>query len=169
MRLQFSPLCREHDRKHFDCGEEEMNEYIHQYLAQQVRNWDTTCTVLEDADTHEMIGFFTINPSAVQCSYLPSEVHSAYKTASVYLLGRLAVSAAHQGKGFARLLLDEAIDQLTNRGAPKALGLVVELKSPDLQNFYSRYGFVRMADAPGHDRQRMIFVFAPPHTLPAHV
>lgn len=52
MTLQFAPLCREHDRKNFDCGEPEMNRYIHQYLAQQVKRWNTSCTVLEDALTH---------------------------------------------------------------------------------------------------------------------
>lgn len=101
MTLQFAPLCREHDRKNFDCGEPEMNRYIHQYLAQQVKRWNTSCTVLEDALTHEMIGFFTINPSSIPRSDLPFGVYSAYETASVYLLGRLAVSVKHQGKGYA--------------------------------------------------------------------
>lgn len=168
MSLQFAPLCREHDRKNFDCGEPEMNRYIHQYLAQQVKQWNTSCTVLEDASTHEMIGFFTINPSSIPRSDLPFSVHSAYETASVYLLGRLAVSVKHQGKGYARLLLDEAVDSLTNRSAPRALGLLVELKSPDLEGFYRNYGFVRVTDNPTSERIRMFFAFTPSRSLPEH-
>lgn len=168
MNLQFAPLCREHDRKSFDCGEPEMNRYIRQYLAQQVKRWDTSCTVLEDASTHEMIGFFTINPSAIPRGDLPVGVHSAYETASVYLLGRLAVSVRHQGKGYAKLLLDEAVDSLTNRSAPKALGLLVELKSSDLENFYRNYGFVRISGSTTSDRIRMLFAFSPSRSLPEH-
>lgn len=168
MNLQFAPLCRDHDRKHFDCGEDEMNDYIHHYLAQQTRRWDTTCTVLEDADTREMIGFFTINPSSIARTALPLGIHSAYEAASVYLLGRLAVSIKYQGKGYARLLLDEAIDMLTNRNAPRALGLVVELKSPNLQTFYRRYGFTRITNTAETDRIRMFFAFTPSYTLPMH-
>lgn len=134
MKLQFAPLCREHNRQDFDCGEPEMNEYIHHYLAQQTRNWDTTCTVLEDADTLEMIGFFTVSPSAISRNDLPTEIHSAYDSTGVYKLGRLAVSVKHQGKGYGTLLLDEAIDLLTNRNAPKALGLFVELKGQSINS-----------------------------------
>ena len=168
MKLQFAPLCREHNRQDFDCGEPEMNEYIHHYLAQQTRNWDTTCTVLEDADTLEMIGFFTVSPSAISRNDLPTEIHSAYDSTGVYKLGRLAVSVKHQGKGYGTLLLDEAIDLLTNRNAPKALGLFVELKTPELQTFYSKYGFVRISNSSSNGRIRMFFAFTPTRKLPSH-
>mgnify|MGYP006906518188 FL=1 len=29
MKLQFAPICREHNRQDFDCSEPEMNDYIH--------------------------------------------------------------------------------------------------------------------------------------------
>ena len=167
MKLQFAPLCREHDRKHFDCGEPGMNEYIHQYLAQQARHWDTTCQVLEDADTHEMIGFFTVNPFSIPRRDLPLGIHSAYETASVYLLGRLAVSVKHQGKGYGRLLLDEAVDLLTSRNSPRALGMLVELKSSDLQGFYENYGFTPITGHSASGLMRMFFAFTPAPSLPS--
>ena len=34
MDLIFSPLGKTHDRKSFDCGEQSLNEYLHQYASQ---------------------------------------------------------------------------------------------------------------------------------------
>lgn len=123
MNPQFARLCRYHDRRNFDCGDKEMNDYIHHYLAQQARRWETTCIVLEDADTQEMIDFFTINPSSIDRTALPHGIHSAYDAASVYLLGRLAVSVKYQGKGYASLLLDEAVDMdlFVSQTAPRTI------------------------------------------------
>ena len=105
MRVQFSPLTKQHDRASFDCGDEEMNGFVRHFLAQQVKAGETSCYVLEDADTYEIIGLFTLNPSSVPREQIPWSEKFAYPMVSVYLLGRLAVSAKHQGMGYGKLMI----------------------------------------------------------------
>jgi len=82
-------------------------------------------------------------------SVLMAEDSSGCLLASVYLerrgergyLGMLAVDPAHQGKGFARRMVQAAEDQFRAQGC-RALEIVVLNLRPDLLPIYRRFGFV---------------------------
>lgn len=168
MTLQFAPLSRQHNRAAFDCGDEEMNEFVHHYLAQQVKSGETSCYVLEESESYEMLGLFTLSPGSLQKQDFPGGEKFAYPQAGVYLLGRLAVSKCHHGKGYAKLMVEQAVTMLTQPDVPRALGLLTELKRPELKSFYHKLGFVEITPNKVSGRVRMFFPFSKPRKLPSH-
>lgn len=167
MNVQIALLAKQHNRAEFCCGDEEMDDFVHHFLAQQVRAGETTCYVLEDDQTYAMIGFFTLNPLSIPKNDLPEGKRLAYPEASVYLLGRLAVDRRYQGMGYGALMVREAVSLLHGQNVPRGLGLLTELKNDQLKEFYSRLGFIQIEPNRASGRIRMFLPFVRPGKLPS--
>lgn len=166
MNVQIALLAKQHNRAGFYCGDEEMDDFVHHFLAQQVRAGETTCYVLEDVQTYVMVGFFTLNPLSIPKEDLPVGRRLAYPEASVYLLGRLAVDRRYQGMGYGALMVREAVALLHEQNVPRGLGLLTELKNDQLKVFYKRLGFFEIEPNRLSGRLRMFLPFVKPGKLP---
>ena len=62
--LTFGRLLKRHDRKGFDCGNEALNDYLQRRASQEMKCGDAVCHVLTEDDGNEILGFFTLLPSA---------------------------------------------------------------------------------------------------------
>lgn len=59
-------------RKQFDCGNEELNRYLHQQISQDAKRNVASPFVL--LDENHIIGFYTLSASAVNVGDLPEKL-----------------------------------------------------------------------------------------------
>lgn len=144
------PLDDRHDRKHFDCGDADLNAWLKQTARQhKAKGISSTFVSVADPTSVEILGFYAIGLAELVNAHLPVQYAKRLPAkAPVFRLGRLATASAHQGKGIGEFMLFDAIDRVTRvSGEVGGIGLVVNAKLTAV-DFYQRYGFEQMADHP---------------------
>lgn len=142
-------LSRKVDRESFHCGNAELDDYLRTRARQDMKRRDSTCWVwVDESKPEEIIGYFTLSNLSINRELLlPLGSRSFYPSVPMTLLGRLAVSVRHQGKGIGQLLVALAI-KLTLSGPSATHGLVVDMKDESLFKFYSKLHFQQMPKMP---------------------
>jgi GNAT superfamily N-acetyltransferase len=144
------PLNDGHERKSFDCGNAELNDWFSRMARQhKEKGVSSTFVAVASADEMEVLGFYAISLAELVNAELPAQYRKRLPARiPVFRLGRLATAKAHQGKGIGEFLLFDALARVTRiAGEVGGIGLVVDAKPPAI-GFYARYGFERMADHP---------------------
>lgn len=146
-------LRTEHDRKGFTCGIEALDTYL-QKQARQERDRGASVTyvlVLVDNPT-EIAGFYTLSSTGVPLQDMPPDVIKKlprYPTIPATLIGRFAISQAHQGRRLGEYLLVDALSRsLEVSRKVGSVAVIVDAKNEGGAAFYERYGFRRFADQP---------------------
>lgn len=140
-----NPLSKKHIRNDFDCGNDELNLYFHNFVSQDVRRRQNSCFVLTEEDSLIAKGFYTLSTHSLPRNRLPFLNIGRRPQVPVYLLGRLAVDTSCQGKGYGAMLIGDAVSRCLT--APiQAAGLVVDMKSPSLLPFYEKNGFLSIEE-----------------------
>jgi GNAT superfamily N-acetyltransferase len=141
----------DHDRLSFSCGIPELDRYLHVQAGQDATRKVAAPFVLVDADGN-IAGYYTLSAYAVRIGELPQDVARRlpkYPRIPATLLGRLAVSQAHQGRKLGRLLLMDALFRSWKSSAAVAsVGVVAEAMNDAARAFYVRHGFLPLADQP---------------------
>lgn len=144
------PLNNGHDKKRFDCGNAELNGWLHQVAKQhKEKRVSSTFVAVSDKISAEVLGFYAISMAELINADLPEQYRKRLPAKiPVFRLGRLATAKRHQGKGIGEFMLFDAIDRVTHIADEiGGIGLVVNAK-PSAVDFYSRYGFEQMSDHP---------------------
>lgn len=144
------PLNNSHDRKGFDCGDAELNNWLGQLARQhKEKGVSSTFVVVEDETSTTLLGFYAIGMAELVNADLPMQYRKRLPTkVPVFRLGRLATAKDHQGKGIGEFMLFDAIDRVTRiANEVGGVGIVVNAKATAV-DFYKRYGFEQMADHP---------------------
>ncbi|MEQ8819307.1 MAG: GNAT family N-acetyltransferase [Sumerlaeia bacterium] len=156
------PLSPSHDRSHFDCGNEVLDRYFQTQAGQEARKFVAAPFVLIEKETGRIGGYYTLSASAIDPQAIPPDFAKKmprYPLLPATLLGRLAVSREHQGKGFGQLLLSDAL--LRSVAANRDIGsvaMIVDAIAEAAVRFYERFGFRKF---PSQDRR----LFLPMKTI----
>jgi len=148
--MQVLPLNDLHDRKGFDCGDAELNDWLNRTARQhKEKGVSSTFVAVADEICVDVLGFYAISLAELVSADLPAQYRKRLPTkVPVFRLGRLATAKQHQGKGIGEHMLFDAIDRVTRIAQEVGgIGLVVNAK-PTAVDFYKRYGFDPMADHP---------------------
>ena len=146
--LVFENLNRTHDREHFDCGEDTLNDYFRHRASQDIKRRLSLCVVLKEEETNTVCGFYTLSAESARPDLDVSlKAVSAYGTVPVAVLGRLAVDVRYQKQGLSRQMIAHAVTIAANSPIP-CIALVVDPLSPNLVPFYEKLGFVVFTKAP---------------------
>lgn len=141
-----------HDRKAFDCGTPELNDYLQRHADQHRRKGISTTFVLTDSRAPETIlGYYSLSAAQVDAAQLGEAVRKKLPRYPVpcFRMGRLAIAEGQQGKGIGKLLLGSAIARcLRARKDIAAYALIVDAKNETAKAFYERFGFVAFLNAP---------------------
>ena len=134
-----------HDRSGFSCGIAALDDYMHQRAGQHQRDGIATTHVLtDDAQPARVLGFCALSAAQLHLSELqPADLKRlpAYPVPAMRM-GRLAVSASEQGKGYGQLLLGHVVNlALSVRQTMGVRVLIVDAKDAQAAAFYERYGF----------------------------
>ncbi|HKG85478.1 MAG TPA: GNAT family N-acetyltransferase [Beijerinckiaceae bacterium] len=129
------PLTAEHDLSAFDCGEPALNEWLRHRALKNESRFSRTYVVCEG---NRVVAYFCISAGAVERAAAPGKLRrNAPDTIPVAVIGRLAVSRNHAGKGVGTDLLSDALRRIALASQSIGMGAVlVHAKDDAAKRFY---------------------------------
>jgi GNAT superfamily N-acetyltransferase len=146
------PIGRHHDRKGFDCGAPELNEYLDRYARQNHESGGAkTFVAVAAAAPTRVLGFYSISPGSIAFARVPARVTKKlgrYEV-PVFRLGRLAVDRSMQGQGLGgRLLLAAGVRALAVSAEVGGVAIAIDAKDEKAARWYERFGALALLDDP---------------------
>jgi len=147
--MQILPLTGSHDRQDFDCGRQELNDWLRQVARQhQDRGLSKTFVAILEEAPDRICGFYALTLAELENQSLPSAWRKKLpRRIPGVRLGRLAVDLRYQGKGLGDLLLVNALTRArkihTEAGG---IGLFVDAIDAEAAGYYQRLGFQASPD-----------------------
>jgi GNAT superfamily N-acetyltransferase len=142
-------LASWHDRSSFDSGEEPLDRYFRIQAGQDARKNMAAPFVLV-LPNGTVAGYYTLSATSVLLVELPDSIAKKlprYPLVPATLLGRLAVDRRHQGKGYGRFLLADALYRAANSEIA-SFAIIVDAKNENARQFYERESFLALPDQP---------------------
>ena len=131
------PLTAEHDLSAFDCGEPALNDWLRHRALKNESRFSRTYVVCAG---NRVVGYFCISAGSVERGAAPGKVRrNAPDLIPVSIIGRLAVSLDHAGKGLGADLLSDALRRIALASRSIGIGAVmVQAKDEAAKRFYLR-------------------------------
>ena len=149
--MQLLPLTGSHDRQGFDCGRQELNDWLRQVARQhQEKGLSRTFVATLDEAPNVICGYYALTLAELENRNLPEAWRKKMpRRIPGVKLGRLAVDKRFQGKGLGDILLVDALTR-AQRIYQEAggIGLFVDAIDEQAAGYYKRFGFVVMPDNP---------------------
>ncbi|RWM05726.1 MAG: GNAT family N-acetyltransferase [Mesorhizobium sp.] len=151
-RWREEPISKSHDRASFDCGDEQMNDFLRRFARQShEQNASKTFCAVDNANPDRVLGFYTIAPSAVAHEQVPAALMKglARHEVSGFKLARLATDLTVAGQGLGgQLLAAAALRCLRVAAEGGGLLLIIDAKSERAANWYRGYGAEALSGKP---------------------
>jgi GNAT superfamily N-acetyltransferase len=147
-----APIAKRHERAHFDCGDPDLNLYLHRYARQNHESGGAKCFVAVPSDAPaRILGFYTLSPASIEYGRTPALAKKGlgrYEV-PVFRLGRLAVDKTVHGRGLGGALLLRAVDRCIRVAQDVGgVALLIDAKNDRAARWYESYGVLAMDDAP---------------------
>lgn len=130
-------LAAGHDTSAFDCGDTVLNDWLRHRALKNESRFSRTYVVCEGP---RVAGFFCISAGAVERVNAPGKLRrNAPDAIPVSVIGRLAVSRSHAGRGLGADMLADALRRIAI--ASQSIGIaavLVHAKSDGARDFYLR-------------------------------
>ena len=145
------PLTGNHDRQAFDCGRQELNDWLRQVARQhQDKGLSKTFVATREEQPARICGYYALTLAELENRHLPEAWRKKLpRRIPGVRLGRLAVDTHYQGKGLGELLLVDALTRAqrihTQAGG---IGLFVDAVDERAADYYRRFGFAASPDNP---------------------
>jgi GNAT superfamily N-acetyltransferase len=145
-----------HDRLSFSCGVPDLDHYLHSQAGQDAKRKVAAPFVVVDANG-SVAGYYTLSAYAIRPAELPPEIARKlpkYPVIPATLLGRFAISRAHQGQKLGRFLLMDALFRSWKNAVQVAsVGVIAEAYNDAVRTFYLHHQFIPLS---GHPRKPFI-------------
>jgi GNAT superfamily N-acetyltransferase len=146
------PIGRHHDRKNFDCGAPELNQYFIRYARQNHESGGAkTFVAVLSAEPTKVLGFYSISPGSIEFARVPTRLTKKlgrYEV-PVFRLARLAVERSVQGHGLGgELLLAAGERVMAVASEVGGVALAIDAKDGKAAKWYERFGAVPLLDDP---------------------
>lgn len=137
----------------FDCGEPELNFFLHNEAEHYVKTGLSAVKLLLDRESDRVAGFYAISPHSVKSEHLTREIRELYNVSfsvPAWLIGRLAVDIRYQGIHSGGALLQDALCNIKSRARNGAGAMIiVDAKNKRVKKFYKKYEFSTLASCGG--------------------
>ena len=149
-----------HERKSFDCGKDELNNFLQTRAANHTKAGVSRTFLLPSKDNLPggktlICAFYTITGATIERSILPRSLAKKlpHYPVPVLLIGQLAVHTLCAGRGLGKITLIEALKRLAqiNQHMP-AYAVIVDCIDEEAEGFYRKYGFVELCRNNGRAR-----------------
>lgn len=147
--MQVRALAGDHDRQGFDCGRQELNDWLRQVARQhQDKGLSKTFVAVREEAPTRICGYYALTLSELDNRHLPEAWRKKLpRRIPGVRLGRLAVDSPYQGKGLGELLLVDALKRAlriyTEAGG---IGLFVDALDEQAAGYYRNFGFAASPD-----------------------
>ncbi len=152
MEWREEPIARHHNRKIFDCGSAELNDYLDRYARQNHESGGAkTFVAVPPAEPARVLGFYSISPGAIEFARVPARLTRKLGRydVPVFRLGRLAIDRSVQGKGLGGDLLLAAGERALSVAAEVGgVALAIDAKDASAAKWYERFGALMLLDDP---------------------
>jgi GNAT superfamily N-acetyltransferase len=146
------PIARHHDRKGFDCGAPELNEYLNRYARQNHQSGGAkTFVAVSYAEPARVLGYYSIAPGTIEFARVPATLTRKLGRTNVpvFRLGRLAVDLSVQGQGLGGdLLLAAGARTLAVAAEIGGVAIAIDAKDEKAAHWYARFGALPLLDDP---------------------
>lgn len=142
-------LGSHHDRTGFESGVEPLDRYLRIQAGQDARK-NVAAPFVMVLNDGSIAGYYTLSSMSLQLTELPEQTARKlprYPIIPATLLGRLAIDRQHQGKGFGRFLLADALYRAV-RSEVASFAVIVDAKDENARRFYERESFLPLPDQP---------------------
>ena len=133
--------------KKFDCGIEELNEFLSLYsLKNDALGIGKTFVAFDDNE--EIAGYFTLATAQIVYEDIPDNYRTKlpkYPIPSLRI-ARLAVGKNLQGKGIGKRLLKQAFIKILHVADITGLYFIIVDAKESSKGFYEHYGFTKLND-----------------------
>lgn len=145
-------IGRHHDRKGFDCGSPDLNDYLARHARQNHESGGAkTFVAVSPAEPTRVLGYYSISSGAIEFARVPATLtrRLGRYQAPVFRLARLAVSISVQGHGLGGdLLLAAGVRALSVATQVGGVALAIDAKDERAARWYERFGALRLVDDP---------------------
>lgn len=131
----FEKLSARHNREKFDCGNDEINAYLHKFAKQHNKKGIAKIHILADGDT--IMGFYTLSNAELTLSIqgYPNKIPAM-------LIGKIGVDKNYQGQGLSKILLSHALNKIKWLSDETGIAFVIiDAKDEGLARYYQTFGF----------------------------
>jgi len=146
------PLEKAHDRKSFDCGNEDLNRYLREQARQDAEKRVAAPFIFTQPGDSKVLGFYTVSSSIISVDELPPDLMKRlprYGQLPVTLLGRLAVDHSARGQGVGEFLLVDALRRSLEAAQQiAAMAVIVDAKDERAEIFYRHFDFQPFQQTP---------------------
>lgn len=140
-----------HDRKFFDCGNEDLNRYLREQ-ARQDADKRVAAPFVFTQGSPTVLGFYTLSASIILADELPPNLMKRlprYGQLPVTLLGRLAVDRSVGEQGVGEFLLVDALRRSLEAAQQiAAMAVIVDAKDENAERFYRHFDFQPFQQTP---------------------
>lgn len=149
--MQVLPLTGSPDRQAFDCGRQELNDWLRQVARRhQDKGLSKTFVAIREIEPARICGYYALTLAELENRHLPDVWRKKLpRRIPGVRLGRLAVDRQYQGKGLGERLLVDALTRArriyTEAGG---IGLFVDALDEQAAGYYRRFGFEAAPDHP---------------------
>ena len=148
--FSLEPLQRSHQRRRFDCGQSEVNDWLHTKALQHQDKRLSATRVLIDQD-RAVAGFYTLATGQVDFGDLPSDLARKLprRALPVAILAWLGVSVTLQGQKLGDLLLAQALRDCYEAGQTFAfVAVILDCVDDRAKAFSHRWDFAQLPGNP---------------------
>lgn len=142
--MQVLPLTGSHDRQSFDCGRQELNDWLRQVARQhQEKGLSRTFVAIREEVPESICGYFALTLAELENRHLPDAWRKKLpRRIPGVRLGRLAVDQRYQGKKLGELLLVDALARAERIYAEAGgIGLFVDAIDDQAVGYYLGFAF----------------------------
>ena len=129
------PLRADHDLAAFDCGEPALDEWLRQRALNNESRFSRTYVVCEAG---RVLAYYSLSAGAVERAAAPGRLRrNAPDSIPVSIVGRLAVTRSHAGRGLGADLLADALRRIAAAAASIGIrAVLVQARDERARRFY---------------------------------
>ncbi|MQL47209.1 GNAT family N-acetyltransferase [Photorhabdus khanii] len=144
MSITIEEITHQHNRKVFDCGINELNQFLQQQARQKtVKHIAKTYVACRSSAFTTIIGYHTLTGYSVTVPPACREYKNYPHPLNAVKLARLAVDRSYQGQRLGEKLLVDAIYRTVLVAQQiSVIGLFVDPMTPEVIPFYQQYEFL---------------------------
>lgn len=142
--MRVHPLTGSHDRQGFDCGRQELNDWLRKVARQhQDKRLSKAFVASLEDEPDRICGYYALTLAELENRHLPESWQKKLpRRIPGVRLGRLAVDRHYQGKGLGELLLVDALTRAQRIHAEAGgIGLFADAIDVPAAGYYQRFGF----------------------------